>query len=227
MIWGGISAGLSGGGLLPGLAGYAAGKQEEATTAKANEWSAKEAQKNRAFQERMSSSAVTRATADMRAAGLNPILAAGAGAATPGGATGSTYQADSSVSQKAASSALDSFRVKKEMEATNKAIEAQQAQIDLSHDQAFKVVAERRLTDQLVKKAEAELPAASAEAEARRRQALIDQKMTTFDAGLKRVGKTAEAVGNVIGLPAKVIQGITNSGKTMQRHQNRPQINPR
>lgn len=77
----------AGSGFLGGIFGSSGAS---ATNAAQMSFNAQEAQKSRDWQERMSNTAYQRAMQDMRAAGLNPILAANlGGASTPGGATGS------------------------------------------------------------------------------------------------------------------------------------------
>lgn len=90
---------------ISGLASLFGGSQ-------ANKANREEAQRNRDFQERMSSSAWQRGVADMRAAGLNPALAYGAGgASSPGGSMASQYD----VVSPAVSSAQGAIRMRKEM----------------------------------------------------------------------------------------------------------------
>jgi hypothetical protein len=86
-MWGAIGAGAA------GMAGsiYSNWRQE------------KLAEKQMAFQERMSSTAHQREVADLRAAGLNPILSAGGkGASVPGGAMASVMNPGSVAAESAA-----------------------------------------------------------------------------------------------------------------------------
>lgn len=71
---------------------FNAGQQE-----KSQDFNASQAAVNRSFQEQMSSTAYQRSVADLRAAGLNPMIAAfKGGASTPGGDSGSVSAATAS-----------------------------------------------------------------------------------------------------------------------------------
>ena len=87
-----------GGSLLSGLFGRSGARRQ-------NIASAEQAQKQMDFQERMSNTAHQRAMADLKKAGLNPILAARSPASSPGGAMAQQFNEAASAMEAASSQA--------------------------------------------------------------------------------------------------------------------------
>ena len=86
MGWGAAAAAI-GSAAANFIGGSYSARKQLALAREQRAWNIAEAQKNRNFQERMSSTAYTRAAKDLEEAGLNRILALGGAASSPGGAT--------------------------------------------------------------------------------------------------------------------------------------------
>jgi hypothetical protein len=100
-LWSDLGRGYLGAITFGQSEGYFGAKDNSEAQALANQQNIDEAQKNRDFQERMSSTAYQRAMSDMKTAGLNPMLAfSQGGASAPSGATAtvqSTRKGDKSL----------------------------------------------------------------------------------------------------------------------------------
>lgn len=111
----------------------------------ARDFGAQEAQKSRDFTERMSNTAYQRATADMKAAGINPMLAfSQGGASTPAGATAGTVNA-SVPNVNPVSSALEVLRTRKEMDLLDSQIKSTNAQAYKSNQEGDGALFDARL----------------------------------------------------------------------------------
>lgn len=108
-----------------------------------NQWNRSAAERAQGFSERMSSTAHQREVADLKAAGLNPMLSVNAGASSPTG-----FQAPvNNPLEGVGASARDITRMRQEVKESNSRIDAQSAAAEASRALAERERTQSRLND--------------------------------------------------------------------------------
>lgn len=188
-MWPLLAAGVSGiSSLIGGAVNNAANAESVRET---NAQNAMQADLNRQYQTQMSNTAYQRATADMKAAGINPMLAyMKGGASTPSGGQ-ATMQATryEDALGKGVSSAVDALRLRNEMRSNDADLAFKAAATKTQEAQAEREANSAKVAGLNAKVLNAQMPAIQSRASADKKTADWDDKAADADAIMKRIGQ--------------------------------------
>lgn len=211
------------GGLMSNQGAQQANSASAAMSREQMDWSSAEAQKQKDWEERMSSSAYQRAMLDMKKAGLNPILASKTGgASTPGSNLPSAqlpqFQNTWAGAGNAVNSAISAYKTRSDVQLQNSMQELNSAktsytsaQVDLAKAQTDLAKAQTKLNIENVNLSQADQNVKKAEVVLKQSQTQLNMVNTRFKSALipaaeatatvaKNVRDLIQAVDEIVGM---------------------------
>lgn len=163
---------------------------------KTNSMSAREAARNRSFQERMSNTAIQRRMADMAAAGINPILAARYDASSPAGAMAS-FQSPGAGAMQGVSTAMGAVKTDADTDLVREHLKPIIDQMGTVAADSTLKLAQKALARMDANQREVAIAILEQQVKIARRIGEVSE--TDFGKWMRYLGEATGAIGNIFG----------------------------